>query len=49
MNLTDEQVREIQDQMAKSNGISPDAYQQLLEEAGANVCRSRLAALGVII
>jgi len=47
--LTDVQVYEIQVQMAKSNGMSPEEWQGLLAYRQFLLDLSRLAAIGVVI
>jgi len=47
--LTDAQVYEIQVQMARSQGMSPEAWQGLLAYRQFLLDLSRLAAIGVVI
>ena len=49
MKLSDAQVYEIQTQMARSQGMSPEAWQQLLAYRQYLVDLSRLAAIGVVL
>ena len=47
--LTDAEVYEIQMQMAKSQGMTPEAWQRLLAHRQYLVDCARLAAIGVVL
>lgn len=49
INLTDAEVRETQDAMAKSMGITPETLQAVLAERRADQDRSRLVTYGVTL